>query len=161
MAKQVQTQQQALEQTEYDLASAIQVIQEKELELTQVKEELAQAKTQSKPYRVALTEDDADNSGVDNRSSRAGFGAQFPSNPNKGDLFLRVDMLPNKLYKWNGLKWIEIDKNTTDRLTYETQYIMYLKEKLLNREMGLDDLSTAEVEQVMGILNYNEKMRIR
>jgi hypothetical protein len=40
-----------------------------------------------------------------------GFGISFPSDPVRGDMFLRVDQLPTQLYKFNGAQWILIDKN--------------------------------------------------
>ena len=39
-----------------------------------------------------------------------GFGTNFPTTANKGDMFLRVDRLPSALFKFNGQTWIEVDK---------------------------------------------------
>ena len=97
----------------------------------------------------AITE--ADNNPVD-----AGFGTEFPLNPNKGDMFLRVDMLPSKLFKWNEKKWIEVDKTKTDSFTYDTAYIQHLIEKIDSGEYDVDMLSTAEQEQISRYLN-NDK----
>ena len=57
--------------------------------------------------------------------TNAGFGTKFPSDPKKGDIFLRVDYLPSRLYKWNEKKWIEIDRQSTVRYTYDEQYIRH------------------------------------
>lgn len=38
-------------------------------------------------------------------------GIAFPVNPTVGDYFLRIDYLPQKLYRWNGSVWVEISRN--------------------------------------------------
>ena len=86
-------------------------------------------------------------------SGRADFGVKFPDNPNKGDVYLRVDMLPPKLYKWNQYKWIEIDRGGNDRLAYDQRYIEYLVGKLRSGEYELDDLNDAERTEVSNYLN--------
>jgi len=82
------------------------------------------------------------------RESRSGFGTAFPSDAVKGDVYLRVDVMPNKLFKYNGNKWMEIDKSTTDSYTYDEQYIQYLIEKLASGEYDIDQLSPSEQELV-------------
>lgn len=78
----------------------------------------------------------------------AGFGTAFQSNPKKGDLFLRVDYLPNKLFRYNGAKWIEIDKNLTDSYAFNEEYIRFLIDKINNGEYNVEDLSDTEQEQI-------------
>ena len=157
-AKEVKVQQleTALTQTELDLANAVLVIQEKDLELVNA---IIPA-PQSKPITFSLTDDDADNSPTASAGSDAGFGTRFPLNPRKGDLFLRVDMLPNKLYKWNGQKWIEVAKSTTDRYAYEEEYIKYITGKIITGEYDMDDLSKPEQEEVLKRLSYDQKGRL-
>ena len=152
-AKELET---ALTQTELDLANAVLVIQEKDLELVNA---IIPA-PQSKPITFSLTDDDADNSPTASAGSDAGFGTRFPLNPRKGDLFLRVDMLPNKLYKWNGQKWIEVAKSTTDRYAYEEEYIKYITGKIITGEYDMDDLSKPEQEEVLKRLSYDQKGRL-
>lgn len=89
----------------------------------------------------------ADNEEMGN-PAHSDFGTQFPNLPTKGDMFVRIDYTPNKLYKYNGVKWIEIDKNSTASYTFDERYINHLIEKLKTGEMEIDDLSTAEQEQV-------------
>jgi len=157
-AKEVKAQQleTALTQTELDLANAVLVIQEKDAELVNAKIPASQ----SKPITFSLTDDDADNSPTASAGSDAGFGTRFPLNPRKGDLFLRVDMLPNKLYKWNGQKWIEVAKSTTDRYAYEEEYIKYITGKIITGEYDMDDLSKPEQEEVLKRLSYDQKGRL-
>jgi hypothetical protein len=81
-------------------------------------------------------------------ASQCGFGERFPDNPMKGDMFIRTDYLPDRLFKWNGIKWIEVDKNTTDSYTYNQAYIQHLISKLEAGEYEIEDLSEAEQAQV-------------
>ena len=38
-------------------------------------------------------------------------GIAFPADPKLGDYFLRLDYLPQKLFRWDGRLWIEISQN--------------------------------------------------
>lgn len=38
-------------------------------------------------------------------------GIAFPGNPKIGDYFLRTDYLPQKMYRFDGVKWVEISRN--------------------------------------------------
>jgi hypothetical protein len=82
-----------------------------------------------------------------------GFGTQFPTNPGKGDMFLRVDRLPSVLYKFNGNIWIEVDKALSDQHAYDTAYIDHLIKKIDSGEYDPELLSEAErasIEQRLG-----------
>jgi hypothetical protein len=73
-----------------------------------------------------------------------GFGTQFPTNSNKGDMFLRVDRLPSALYKFNGNIWIEVDKALSDQHAYDVAYIDHLIGKISTGEYDPELLSDAE-----------------
>jgi hypothetical protein len=96
----------------------------------------------------------ADNDTVVN-TAECGFGNQFPMNPNKGNMYIRTDFLPNRLYKWNNKKWIELDKSTTDSYTYNEAYIQHLVDKLQSGEYTADDLNDAELDQIQKIVGKN------
>ena len=87
----------------------------------------------------------------------AGFGTSFPPSPIKGDMFLRVDMLPSRLYKWNEKKWIEVDKTKTDSFAYDRAYIQHLIEKIDTGEYDVDLLTDTEKEQIKEYLNDQSK----
>jgi len=89
----------------------------------------------------------ADNETLSN-ASQCGFGDRFPDDPMKGDMFIRTDYLPEKLFKWNSSKWIEVDKNSTDSYTYNQAYIQHLIQKLEAGEYEIEDLNEAEQAQV-------------
>ena len=76
------------------------------------------------------------------------FGTAFPSTAEKGDVYIRVDFLPTKLYKYNGKKWIEVDKNITDTFAYNENYIEHLIEKLASGEYDPELLNDSEREQI-------------
>jgi hypothetical protein len=92
----------------------------------------------------------ADN--VDGRASHSGFGISFPEDPNKGDTFVRVDIMPSVLYKYNGTNWIAVDKNLSDSYTYDSAYIEHLITKISTGEYDPDLLSDSEREQVADYL---------
>ena len=171
----VETKTSALTQTELDLANAVVLIQEKEAKLVELESERDQAvevvaelineiplepKPKSVIPNLALTDLDADNVETTPTATHAGFGTSFPTDPQKGDLFLRVDTLPNKLYKWNEKKWIEVDKTINDRYAYDEEYIKYITQKILTGEYSMDDLSKPEQEAILKTLSYEQKSRL-
>ena len=87
--------------------------------------------------------------------TQLGFGIAFPTAPNKGDSYLRVDRLPSVLYKFNGLGWIEVDKALSDRYAHDEAYIDYLISKIDTGEYDPDLLSDAEREQIEQRLTGN------
>ena len=40
-----------------------------------------------------------------------GFGISFPSASDKGDYFLRTDFLPNRLFRYDGGRWVKMEDN--------------------------------------------------
>ena len=76
------------------------------------------------------------------------FGVDLPTQANKGDTFIRVDRIPNQVYKFNGSTWIAVDKNINDSYTYNEAYIDFLIEKIAAGEYDTELLSDSEREQV-------------
>ena len=79
------------------------------------------------------------------------FGLAFPVAPSKGDSYVRVDSIPSKLYKYNGRKWMEIDKSTTDSYISD-DYVRYLISKIRTGEYNVDDLTDAESDRIREFL---------
>jgi hypothetical protein len=46
-----------------------------------------------------------------------GAGISFPAHPNEGDYFLRLDYLPNRLFRFNGKNWIKIEDKVRTNIT--------------------------------------------
>jgi hypothetical protein len=86
------------------------------------------------------------------------FGTKFPAQPNKGDAYIRVDFLPTKLFKWNGVKWIEVDKQSTDTFTYNDNYIDYLIAKIGSGEYDPDLLNDNEKQQIEARLRDDQRL---
>jgi len=61
----------------------------------------------------------------------AGAGTSFPtSNVNKNDYFLRLDFLPNRLFRYDGIRWIKVEDsvrltttNNDSRNTFKTGFV--------------------------------------
>ena len=72
-----------------------------------------------------------DGDGIPPNGYPAGFGTSFPnSNVDKGDYFLRTDFLPNRLFRYDGLRWVKIEDNVRltktnndTRANYKTKFI--------------------------------------
>ena len=59
-----------------------------------------------------------------------GFGIGFPLDNQNGDYFLRTDFLPNRMFKYDGIRWVKVSddirmelSNTLERRTYKTDFI--------------------------------------
>ena len=44
-------------------------------------------------------------------------GVQFPPNPNVGDFTLRLDYFPNRLFRYDGRRWIKVESDVRTNLT--------------------------------------------
>jgi hypothetical protein len=70
-----------------------------------------------------------------------GFGIQFPSNNQSGDYFLRTDFLPNRMFRYDGARWVKVQddirmslSNTLERQTYKTSFINNTKSSQIDGE---------------------------
>jgi len=115
------------------------VITSQPVEEPKVEEYITDAIT--KPIETILT-----------RKPNTGFGTDFPNNPVRGDLYLRTDFKPTRLFKWNDTKWIEVNKAATDAYVYNDAYIQFLAEKLSSGEYSLDDVSDIELSQIQTLI---------
>lgn len=46
-----------------------------------------------------------------------GAGVSFPTNPSEGDFFLRLDYLPNRLFRYTGKSWSRVEDSVRTNLT--------------------------------------------
>lgn len=95
---------------------------------------------------------------VDNgiRQSNSNFGITFPKLANKGDIFVRVDILPNKVYKFDGNRWIEINKKNTSSYM-DDSYLEHLVSKINTGEMDVTHLTEQEEEQIRAYLSTQKR----
>ena len=78
--------------------------------------------------------------GVAPNGNPAGFGISFPtSNIDKGDYFLRTDYLPNRLFRFDGTRWVKIEDsvritttNNDSRANYKTSFVNNATESTIN-----------------------------
>jgi hypothetical protein len=111
--------------------------------LKEERHKLARGKIDELPWMRLL----ADNDDL-GRAPLTGFGVVFPETAVKGDIFMRVDRMPNVLYKYNGQNWIIVDKTLTDNYTYDDAYIEHLIAQLTSGEYDPDMLSDAEADAI-------------
>ena len=72
-----------------------------------------------------------DGDGVAPNGHPAGFGISFPNaNVNTGDYFLRTDYLPNRLFRYDGVRWVKVEdsvritmSNTDTKANYKTGFV--------------------------------------
>jgi len=76
------------------------------------------------------------------------FGDTLPNTANMGDTFIRVDTVPHRVYKNNGTKWMEVDKESTGAYLGNTKYLQSLMEKIANGEYDPDLLTDYEQEAI-------------
>lgn len=96
------------------------------------------------PELLALREDS-------NSPINTNFGNAFPEYAVYGDVFVRTDALPNRVYKFNGNKWIEQKKETSDSYLSD-EYVTYLVQKLATGEFDIETMTPAEQDAVENYL---------
>ena len=94
----------------------------------------------------------ADDEEDDNEIPPAAFGSVYPDSPKNGQLFTKTDVFPHSLYKFNGKKWIDVDKNGTDSYLTE-EYVRHLVEAVAKGETELEDLTDQEKTEMTDFLS--------
>ena len=90
------------------------------------------------------------------KPSNSSFGSTFPWSPAKGDTFVKTDILPNAMFKFNGVQWIPVDKQFLDSYTYDIAYIDHLIGKLGSGEYDPEFLSDNERELIEARIKLNK-----
>lgn len=80
-----------------------------------------------------------------------GFGINFPANPGSGDYWLRTDFLPNKLFRYDGTKWVRQEdsvrmtlSNTNLRQTQKTSFINNSNTSTINGQQVVERQSLSQ-----------------
>lgn len=76
-----------------------------------------------------------------------GHGTRFPRHPKAGDMFVRTDMMPSRLFKFTGDNWLEMDKSGV-AIQYPEEYIQSLIDKIMINAYNLEHLTDVEKEQI-------------
>jgi len=132
----------------------VEVIKQDDSKIKELESEIENLKKQlepKQPANIPLALGDALSAKADGVEPNApsGFGTEFPANPQVGQLFLRVDTIPNTLYKWNGVKWIQVDKNQNTSYVNNDRLISTLMDKLRAGEIEWEDLTPAEQDAII------------
>ena len=83
------------------------------------------------------------------------FGDEFPEDPLRGDTHVLTAHFPNQLYKFNGERWILVDKSNNNNYTYDEAYIDHLITKIESGEYDPELLSDNERDQIADRLNQS------
>ena len=76
------------------------------------------------------------------------FGNQFPQYSRVGDIYIRTDAMPHRVYKFNGKKWINVDKLASSTYLQSIPYVNYLIAKLESGEYPMEMLTEMEREDI-------------
>ncbi len=91
-----------------------------------------------------------------NNIALSSFGTQFPKISKKGNIFVRVDVNPNRVFKFDGKKWIEVNKDVTQTYLSNSRYLEFLIRKIGNGEYDLDSLTEVEKLEIEAYLKGNQ-----
>jgi len=80
----------------------------------------------------------------DRPNTDATFGNSFPTGPKVGHMHVHTGSLPTKLYRYNGERWLQVDKSIADSYTHNYAYIKMLVDRMNKNEISIDDLNVAE-----------------
>ena len=97
-----------------------------------------------RPDLFILREDDP-------REIEISYGTSLPNIANMGDTYIKIDSSPHRVYKYNGTKWMEVDKSTSGAYLGNTVYLQSLMEKIVSGEYDPDLLTEYEQD---AIANY-------
>jgi len=90
------------------------------------------------------------------RKSRASFGAEFPVEAKSGDTFVRVDVVPNRIYKFNGVRWIETQRDLSDTHLTNDDYLQFLVDKIATGEYDPEILTENEQDAVQNYIKIQK-----
>jgi hypothetical protein len=83
-----------------------------------------------------------------NSGAQFGHGIQFPDNAGQDDYFLRTDFLPNRLFRFDGVRWVKVEDavrmnmtNNNDRQTLKTSFINNDSKFIYDQAVGFDYIS--------------------
>lgn len=84
------------------------------------------------------------------------FGGKFPTTAKRGDLYTRTDTLPHKTYKFNGSKWIDVDRTQNTTYLQNIAYIQYLISKIDSGEYDPELLTDIEQDEISSYLKSTQ-----
>ncbi len=92
-------------------------------------------------------------SDMEPNKQKVNFGSTFPEYSAMGDIFVRIDAMPHKVFKFNGAKWIDIGREKSDTYLSNTNYVQHLVEKISTGEVDPDILTEVEMDAIQSHIN--------
>ena len=90
-----------------------------------------------------------------NSGAQFGHGIQFPDAPGIDDYFLRTDFMPNRLFRFDGARWVKVEDsvrmtmtNNDQRQTLKTSFINNTT-SIYNDAVGVDYISLTANQYVI------------
>lgn len=80
------------------------------------------------------------------------FSPDFPKQAVTGEICVRIDVMPHKVYKFNGIRWIMLDKNESTVYLQNELYVKYLIKKLESGEYDVNELTSHEQDEISRVL---------
>jgi flagellar basal body-associated protein FliL len=87
------------------------------------------------------------------RSIAITFGAGLPNQANLGDMHISTDALPHNVFKFNGTKWVQINKLVSSSYLGNTEYLQHLMDKISTGEYDPEHLTDAEQDAITALIN--------
>ena len=91
--------------------------------------------------KFAVTEDNP-------RQIKITFGTANFTKGEMGDIFVRTESIPHRVFKYNGEKWIEVDKKTSSVYLSNSEYLQFLVDKIATGEYDPELLTESEQESI-------------
>lgn len=86
-------------------------------------------------------------------AQKVNFGTTFPEYSAISDIFVRIDSMPHRVYKFNGAKWIDIGRDNSDTYLSNANYLQHLVEKISTGEIDPDILTEVEMDSIQAHIN--------
>jgi hypothetical protein len=80
------------------------------------------------------------------------FGGEFPREALAGDLYMRTDARPHRLFKFNGMEWIHVNKEMNTSYLQSTEYVQFLIDALNGNQYLPEMLTDSEDEEIRHLL---------
>ena len=76
------------------------------------------------------------------------FGGSFPRESLAGDLYMRTDTRPHRLYKFNGMEWIHVNKTMNTSYLQSKEYVRFLINALNGNQYLPEMLTDNEDDEI-------------
>jgi hypothetical protein len=108
----------------------------------------------STPRTFGYTMGYLDGDGTAPNGLPTGAGIVFPQNPQVGDYFLRIDYLPNLLYRWDGRLWVRISENVRTETGFTSGDLSQTSSFINNSNVTVmtDGTTTTQAQPLSSIL---------